>query len=378
MNISQLCTLERTKETQAIKFYLAAGLTISTLVHLVVFYSLDLYSKTQLQQKQTLVEVALLDTPKPQEKKIETKRVELDKKPEPETVKETTSVSDRPQTISPKPQNQVQKTVNNDRTPRKAVRDNQQRSRYILTKPGTTNSKNGIPQQFTNQSQKPFENTTNTGQFGSNLNSGGGVSSNTTSSSNTTQKNPTISRNTGTVPRRQPRTTRGTPVISCVRNCTPPYPAILNGTEGRATIIVTIDSRGNPIDAKFTGGSRNFQVIKQAIIAAKKMKFSSPGNANATVRVNINFTVAGSAFDRKAKQRQAEYQRQQQQRQAEYQRQQQQQRQQRQAEYQRQQQQQQQQQQQKPELEKQREAERERQRKIDEILKRNTRILDRQ
>lgn len=73
--------------------------------------------------------------------------------------------------------------------------------------------------------------------------------------------------------------------------------------EGKATVKVNLDSNGNVLGVSVVGSHSNGEVNRQALLAARKMRFSSPGVNNASVQVSINFTVAGSEFDRIARQK---------------------------------------------------------------------------
>ena len=48
----------------------------------------------------------------------------------------------------------------------------------------------------------------------------------------------------------------------------------------------------------------NSQVNRQALLAARQMQFSSPGDNAASVQVKIDFTVEGSEYDRLAREEQ--------------------------------------------------------------------------
>lgn len=91
--------------------------------------------------------------------------------------------------------------------------------------------------------------------------------------------------------------------IKCISNCNPEYPSALQGVEGKATVKVNLDSNGNVLGVSVVGSHSNGEVNRQALLAARKMRFSSPGVNNASVQVSINFTVAGSEFDRIARQK---------------------------------------------------------------------------
>ncbi|MGL5795861.1 MAG: TonB family protein, partial [Waterburya sp.] len=87
-------------------------------------------------------------------------------------------------------------------------------------------------------------------------------------------------------------------------NCEPEYPAVLDGAEGNASVRLTLDNDGNVMGVAIASPDNNMDVNRQALLAARQMQFSSPGDQEATVVVNINFTVEGSEFDRIAKERQ--------------------------------------------------------------------------
>ena len=86
--------------------------------------------------------------------------------------------------------------------------------------------------------------------------------------------------------------------ISCIDNCEPEYPSSLDGVEGSAGVKLTIDRNGNVIGAELTTTDSNSQVNRQALLAARQMQFSSPGDSAASVQVKIDFTVEGSQYDR--------------------------------------------------------------------------------
>ena len=115
---------------------------------------------------------------------------------------------------------------------------------------------------------------------------------------------------TNSPPPAAPKPKRGAVTISCVANCQPKYPSALNGEEGRAGIRLTIDKNGNVIAAELVRAHRNGRLNRQALLAARRMKFNNINNeAGASVVVNINFTVKGSEFERIARERQARQER---------------------------------------------------------------------
>lgn len=86
--------------------------------------------------------------------------------------------------------------------------------------------------------------------------------------------------------------------ISCVSNCEPEYPDTLEGVEGSAGIKLTIDPDGNVVGVELANADSNSQINRQALLAARQMQFSSPGDDVASVQVKIDFTVEGSEYDR--------------------------------------------------------------------------------
>lgn len=97
--------------------------------------------------------------------------------------------------------------------------------------------------------------------------------------------------------------------IKCISNCNPIYPSELQGAEGKATVKVNLDDSGNVLGVSVINPHSNPELNRQALLAARQMRFSSPSINNASVPVSINFTVAGSEFDRIARQKKEEQQR---------------------------------------------------------------------
>ncbi|MBF2057033.1 MAG: TonB family protein [Cyanobacterium sp. T60_A2020_053] len=116
-----------------------------------------------------------------------------------------------------------------------------------------------------------------------------------------------IAKTSQSVPQRpQPKPTPPPQSIKCISNCNPSYPAVLAGVEGKTTVKVNLDNSGNVAGVSVVNPHSNGEVNRQALLAAQKMRFSSPGVNNASVQVSINFTVAGSDFDRIAREKQKE------------------------------------------------------------------------
>lgn len=98
--------------------------------------------------------------------------------------------------------------------------------------------------------------------------------------------------------------------LRCVSECEPAYPPVLNGVEGSATVQIVVDASGNVVSATLSKVNNNSQINQQALQAARKMKFTAPPNGErASVPVTIQFTVAGTEFDRRARELREQQQR---------------------------------------------------------------------
>jgi TonB family protein len=167
-----------------------------------------------------------------------------------------------------------------------------------------------------NNSKTPTAVNNNQGEGVGNLRnslSRGNTSTSNNNSKNTVSGIPSnIAATSQSVPQRpQAKPTPPPPEsIKCIRNCDPSYPFELQGVEGKATVKVNLDSSGNVLGVSVVNPHSNGEVNRQALLAARQMGFSSPTVNNASVQVSINFTVAGSEFDRLARQKKEEVQRQ--------------------------------------------------------------------
>ncbi|QUS60314.1 TonB family protein [Synechocystis sp. PCC 7339] len=92
--------------------------------------------------------------------------------------------------------------------------------------------------------------------------------------------------------------------LKCVSQCKPSYPSILQGEEGSATVLVSVNDSGSVTSVTITNAHGNSEVNRQALLAARKMQFTAPVSGQSkSVPVVIHFTVAGSDFDRQARER---------------------------------------------------------------------------
>lgn len=93
--------------------------------------------------------------------------------------------------------------------------------------------------------------------------------------------------------------------LKCVSQCKPSYPSILQGEEGSATVLISVNDSGGVTSVTITNAHGNSEVNRQALLAARKMQFTAPASGQSkSVPVVIHFTVAGSDFDRQARERQ--------------------------------------------------------------------------
>jgi TonB family protein len=167
------------------------------------------------------------------------------------------------------------------------------------------NSKTPTAVNNTNNEREGIGNLRNSLSRGSNQNS------NNTSQNTVSAIPSNIASTSQSIPQRpQAKPTPPPPEnIKCISNCDPSYPSELQGVEGKATVKVNLDSGGNVLGVSVVNPHSNGEVNRQALLAARQMRFSSPRVNNASVQVSINFTVAGSEFDRIARQKKEEAQR---------------------------------------------------------------------
>jgi periplasmic protein TonB len=279
MSSSQFCIQQRQQEQQKIKKLLLVGFSSSILLHGILAWAIPKWSKESPTAEEPM-ELIVVSKPEP---KIESKPIVKPKPqplPKPEPVKAQT----------PPPPVQQPEPVKAQTAPPKPV------PQKVLTTPTPAPSQPIVSAPIENTAPTPslsssFSTSTssravNSENIGSNL----GVPGGTVAATNSAPPRPTSSGSEG---------------ISCTSNCEPEYPAELAGVEGSAGVKLTIDSDGNVIGAELSTAHSDSQINRQALLAARQMKFSSPsGGSNASVQVKIEFTVAGSEYDRVAREEQ--------------------------------------------------------------------------
>lgn len=288
MSTSQFCIQQRRQEQQKIKRLLVLGLTSSALLHGILAWAIPKWSIKSPEIAKPL-ELILVDKPKP--KPIP--------KPEPKIIESKPIIQPKPKSIpkpkpiqakTPPPPVKTPEPVKTHNTPPKPV------PKKILTATTPTTPSSIV--------SAPIENTTQTNSVRNSLaRTNSSVAVNPEASINPNMPGAvTAVNNAPPRPKPKPDTKKS---ISCIAHCKPEYPAILEGAEGSAGVQLTIDSSGNVISAELASPNSNSQVNRQALLAARRMQFSTPPSGNnASVQVNIEFTVAGSEYDRLAREAQ--------------------------------------------------------------------------
>lgn len=267
----------------------------SAAFHGVLAYALSRWSFEPPQTAEEPIEMFLVDKPKPEPKpkpkpKVESKPVvepSFEDKPKPKPIQPPEPVKAQ----TPPPPVKPPEPVKAQTAPPKPAPAPAPEPKKVVTDPTPAPSQPTV--------SVPVENTGQSSSLSTNFAaSSSSVAANSSASSNS---KPGVTGSvvaTGSAPPRPEANDGGEEGISCVSNCEPEYPAALEGTEGSAGVKLTIDPNGNVIGAELTEPNSNSGINRQALLAARQMQFSSPGNSSAAVRVNIDFTVAGSQYDR--------------------------------------------------------------------------------
>ena len=287
---SQFCTQQRHKERQRLNKLLIFGFAGSAIVHGVLAYALPRWSFEPTKIAEEPMELILVDKPKPELKpkpKVESKPVE---QPEPKPLPKPEPV----QAKTPPPPVEPPKPVQAQTPPPKPAPV----PKEVLTTPTPAPSQPIV--------SAPVENTAQPSSLSNNFAapSSSSVTSAETSSSQGVPGGTGSVVAAGNAPPRPESNSEPEEGISCVSNCEPEYPATLEGVEGSAGVKLTIDPDGNVIGAELASADSNSQVNRQALLAARQMQFSSPGDEAASVQVKIDFTVEGSEYDRLAREEQ--------------------------------------------------------------------------
>ena len=332
MTNSQFCIQQRQREQQRLNRLLIAGFVGSAALHSILAYALPKWSSNSPKQAEEPMELILVDKPKPKvepkpKPKIESYAERLSEgvsfrnplgkpivEPKPKPVKpsepvkaETSPPPVKPaepvaaQTAPPKPEPAPK---SQPAPPKPAPKPEpapkpQPAPKKVLTNPTPAPSQPIV--------SIPVENTDRSSSLTSSLSSPSSSATSNSANNASTIGKPGATGSvvaTGSAPPRPEVDDGGEAGISCLSNCEPEYPASLEGVEGSAGIKLTIDSGGNVVGAELVEPHSDSGINRQALLAAQQMQFSSPGNSSAAVRVNIDFTVEGSEYDRAAREAQ--------------------------------------------------------------------------
>jgi periplasmic protein TonB len=298
MSTSPFCIQQRQQEQQKLKKLLILGFTSSALLHGILAWAIPKWSVEPPKVAKPM-ELIIVDKPQPKpipkpQPKVETKPI-VEPKPipkpepkvEPEPIVEPKPIP-QPEPIkakTPPPPVKPPEPVKTQTAPPKPT------PQKVLTTPTPQPSAPIVP---TPIAKKPSLNNS----FTTSDNSTADIPENTSG-------NPGNSDRVATSNSAPPDSeSSGIEGISCVSNCEPEYPTDLAGAEGNAGVKLTIDSEGNVIGAELITPHSNSQINRQALLAAREMQFSSPSGGAASVQVKIEFTMAGSEYDRLAREAQ--------------------------------------------------------------------------
>jgi TonB family protein len=301
---SHFCLQQRQQEQQQLKKLLTVGFTSSLIFHGLLAITLPHWSIDSPKTKDKPVELIIVDRPEPPKTKILPKPKPVKTVTPPPTVKQPEPVKPQPKQtptetkIVPKPE--PVKTV----TPPPTVKQPEPiKPQPTPPKPAT---KRVLTSRTPDRSQPVIsgviKNTPPTLPLSDDFIAGNSTNSGSSEEDNSLEIKDAdgVAVNSNPSPPTQSGVEEG---IACLSNCEPEYPSVLEGEEGSAGIQLIIDGNGNVTSASVVKSNSNTEINRQALLAARQMKFSSPNSANSvSVKVTINFTVAGSDFDRQARQ----------------------------------------------------------------------------
>ncbi|GAB4243292.1 MAG: hypothetical protein Kow0049_32820 [Stanieria sp.] len=274
MSTSNFCFQKRQQEQQQLRKLLTVGFAGSVLFHGLLALAFPRWSVESPKAREKPIDLIIVEKPKPKppETKIVPKPI-----PKPEPVKTVTPPEPvKPQLTPPKPA-----------------------TKRVLTSPTPAPSQPVI--------SGAISDTPSNLPLNSNFTAGNSTVPGSSEQDSNMGVPGAVAANSGAPPRPKPSAEEG---ITCVSNCEPEYPSVLAGAEGSAGIQLMVDAEGNVTSANITRANSNSELNRQALLAARQMKFSSPsGGSSASVQVIVSFTVAGSDFDRQAREEELERQR---------------------------------------------------------------------
>jgi TonB family protein len=284
MTNSRFCVRQRQQEQQRLNKLLILGFAGSTVLHGILAYTLPRWSFEPPKTAEEPMELILVDKPKPQPKpqpKIESKPIV---EPKPKTVKPPEPVKEQTPPPPVKPPEPVQ-TQTPPPKPAPKPPEPEPAPKKVLTTPAPAPNQPIV--------SAPVEKTPQPSSLRSNFT----APNSSVTSAKASSDSPNVPA-TNSPPSRPEASSEPPEGISCVSNCEPEYPDTLEGVEGSAGIKLTIDPDGNVVGVELANADSNSQVNREALLAARQMQFSSPGDDVASVQVKIDFTVEGSEYDR--------------------------------------------------------------------------------
>ena len=288
MTTSKFCIQQRQQERRRLKKLLAFGFAGSALLHGILVYAFPRWTFESTKLAENPMEITIVDKPEPKPQPQPKPVVE---QPKPKSAVEQPKPEPQPQPVVKKPEPQPEpappvkppEPIKTETTPPKP------KPKEVLTSP--------TPAPTPAVASAPVKEKTQPAALSNSSNETNSVSE---PSSSSKPDAPDIATGSSAPP---PPESGGSEGISCISNCQPEYPASLEGAEGSAEIKLTVDANGNTIGATIVSANSNNQLNRQALLATRKMKFSS-SDSSASVRVTVNFTVAGSEYDRVAREAQ--------------------------------------------------------------------------
>lgn len=299
MSNSQFCIQQRQQEQQRLKKLLVFGFVSSAALHGILAYALPRWSFEPPNQAKEPMELIIVDKPKPKPKpyakryplgkpKVESKPI-VEPKPKPVKPPEPVKAQTPPPPVEPPKPVQTQ-TPPPKPVPKPAPTPE---PKEVLTTPTPAPSQPIV--------SAPIANTAQPSSLSNNFaapSSSSVTAPETSSSQGVPGETGSVVAANSAPPRPPESNNEPSEGISCQRNCEPEYPATLEGVEGSAGVKLTIDKDGNVVGAELASADSNNSVNRQALLAARQMQFSSPGDEAASVLVKIDFTVEGSKYDR--------------------------------------------------------------------------------
>lgn len=296
MSNSEFCIQQRRKEQQQLKKLLILGFASSAAIHGVLAYALPYLSFEPSPQIREPMELTLIDKPKPKPK-VESKPIA---KPEPKPAPKPEPVQAKTPPLPPKLPEPVKEQTPPPKLPEPVPEPPAPAPEPVPTPKEVLTTPTPAPSQPIVSA--PVANTAQSNSMSSSLsaaNSSAAVSNSSSISGKPGETGSVVAANS--VPPRPENNSESEEGIRCISNCEPEYPSTLDGVEGSAGVKLTIDSDGNVIGVELADPDGNTSVNRQALLAARQMQFSSPGDSSASIRVKIDFTVEGSEYDRLAR-----------------------------------------------------------------------------